>query len=207
MAGEPVAPTAAPGAEPDHDPPRASIEERAQRRERLQAGRDRYAALLRSLQAGREVQLVRPGARIRVEWHPILRTLILVTIAVLVLWFGAWAGLDWIRRGQLTTWTGPDATVQSGQVLQGCPIVDAIDNPVFPSWVRWNGSIYRYSGWKRPFMGIDQTAGFSESGYRTGDLHLYLIENTPDGKARDNVLLWFEGGIAGVEYARTPDCS
>jgi len=56
-------------------------------------------------------------------------------------------------------------------------------------------------------MGIDQTPGFSESGYRTGDLHLYLIENTPDGKARDNVLLWFEGGIAGVEYARTPDCS
>jgi hypothetical protein len=73
VAGEPVAPTAAPGAEPDHAPPRASVEERAQRRERLQAGRDRYAALLRSLQAGREVQLVRPGARIRVEWHPILR--------------------------------------------------------------------------------------------------------------------------------------
>jgi hypothetical protein len=207
VAGKPVAPTAAPGVELDQDRPRASIEERAQRRERLQAGRDRYAALLRSLQAGRDVQLARPGGRFRVEWHPILRRLILVTIAVLVLWFGAWAGLDWIRRGQLTTWTGPDATVQSGQVLQGCPIVNTIDNPVFPSWVRWNGSIYRYSGWKRPFMGIDRTAGFSESGYRTGDLHLYLIDNTPDGKSRDTVLLWFEGGIAGVEYARTPDCT
>ena len=206
MIGEPVTPVVAPGAEPGGERPRASIEERAQRRERLQVGRDRYTALLRSLQAGREVQLARPGARFRLSWHPVLRTLILGTIAVLVLWFGARAGLDLIRRGQLTTWTGPDATVQSGQVLQGCATVDSIDNPVFPSWVRWSGSIYRYSGWKRPFLGIDRTAGFSESGYRTGDLHLYLIDNTPDGKSRDTVLLWFDGGIAGVEYARTPDC-
>lgn len=206
MAGEPVAPRAAPGADPDRDRPRASIEERAERRERLQAGRDRYTALLRSLQAGREVQLARPGASLRFEWHPVLRTLIVATLAVLVLWFGARAGLDWIRRGQLTTWSGPDAAVQSGQVLQGCPILDTIDNPVFPSWVRWNGSIYRYSGWKRPFAGIGRTPGFSESGYRTGDLHLYLIDNTPDGQSRDTVLLWFDGGVAGVEYARTPDC-
>lgn len=207
MAGDPVAPIAAPEAEPGRHRPRASIEERAQRRERLQAGRDRYAALLRSLRAGREVQVARPRARLRDEWHPILRTLILAALAFLVLWFGARAGLDWIRRGQVTTWTGPDATVQSGQVLQGCPILDTIDNPVYPSWVRWNGSIYRYSGSKRPFLGIDQANGFSESGYRSGDLHLYLIDDTPDGKSRDTVLLWFEGGIAGVEYARTPDCT
>ena len=206
MIGEPVAPTAAPGVEPGTDRPRASIEERAQRRERLQAGRDRYASLLRSLQAGREVPLARPGPRLRIAWHPVLRTLILGAIAVLVLWFGARAGLDWIRHGQVTTWTGPDATVQSGQVLRGCPIVDTIDNPIFPSWVRWSGSVYVYSGWKRPFLGIDRTPGFSESGYRTGNLHLYLIDNTPDGKSRDTILLWFDGGIAGVEYARTPDC-
>jgi hypothetical protein len=204
---EPVTPTAAPSADGGHDRPRASIEERAERRERLQAGRDRYAALLRSLQAGREVPLAQPGARFRAEWHPVLRMLIVGTIAVVVLWFGARAGLDWIRHGQLTTWTGPDATVQSGQVLAGCPIVGTIDNPVFPSWVRWNGRVYMYSGWKRPFMGIAQTPGFSESGYRTGDLHLYLIDNTPDGKSRDTILLWFEGGIAGVEYTRTPDCT
>ena len=68
-------------------------------------------------------------------------------------------------------------------------------------------SIYRFSGWKRRFLGINRTRGFSESGYRTDDLHLYLIDNTPDWKSRDTVLPWFKGGIAGVGYAGTPDCT
>lgn len=207
MAAEPVAPPAAPGPDSGRNRPRASVEERAERRERLRAGRDRYAALLRSLQAGREVQLARPGASLRLEWHPIARKLIAGTIVLVLLWYGARAASDWIRRGQVTTWTGPDATVQSGQVLAGCPAVDSIDNPVYPSWVRWNGRVYAYSGWKRPFLGIDQTQGFSDPGYRSGDLHLYLIDNTPDGQSRDTILLWIDGGIAGVEYARAPDCT
>ena len=207
MAGEPVGPIVAPGPDPGRNPPRVSVEERAERRERLEQGHDRYTALLRHLQAGREVRLTRPGARSRIEWHPILRTLILAAIVAVVIWFVARAGLDWIRRGQVTTWTGPDAAVQSGQVLAGCATVEAIDNPVFPSWVRWGGHVYAYTGSKRPFVGITATNGFRESGYRTGDLHLYLIDNTPDGQSRDTILLWFEGGIAGVEYARAPDCT
>ena len=213
MAGDPVAPIAAPEADPGSDRQRASVEERALRRERLRAGHDRYTALLRTLQAGREMRLARPErrfgrfGRLDIEWHPIMRTLILAAIAAVIVWFGARAGLDWIRHGQVTTWIGPDATVQSGQVLADCPIVDTIDNPVFPSWVRWKGSVYRYTGLKRPFVGLDKATGFSESGYRTGDLHLYLIDDTPDGLSRDTILLWFDGGIAGVEYARTPDCT
>jgi hypothetical protein len=207
MAGDPVVPITAPGAEPGRDRPRVSVEERAERRERLTTGHDRYTALLRTLQAGREVRLARPASRFGIEWHPIMRKLILAAIVAVLLWFGARAGLDWIRRGQVTTWSGPDATVQSGQVLPDCAVVNAIDNPVYPSWVRWNGGIYSYTGSKRPFTGIDVARSFIDTGYQTGDLHLYLIDDTPDGKSRDTVMLWFEGGIAGVEYARTPGCT
>ncbi|MFI5042959.1 MAG: hypothetical protein ACHQNA_14130 [Acidimicrobiales bacterium] len=208
MPHEPVAPIATPDADSGRERPRASVEERAERRERLRAGHDRYTALLRTLQAGREVRLARPrSGHWGIEWHPIMRTLVLAAIAAVVLWFGARAGLDWIRRGQVTTWSGPDATVQSGQVLGDCAVVNAIDNPVYPSWVRRNGGVYRYTGSKRPFTGTDFSNSFTDTRYQTGDLHLYLIDDTPDGSTRDTIMLWFGGGIAGVEYARTPECT
>jgi hypothetical protein len=38
-------------------------------------------------------------------------------------------------------------------------------------------------------------------------MRLILINDTPDGKARDTVLVWLEGALAGIEYAQTSDCS
>lgn len=75
--------------------PRISIEERAERRARLVAGPlDRYAALLRFLQAGQQMPLVE--ARRRPAWPPlgrlVLRGSVVVALGYLV---AAWAhGLD-----------------------------------------------------------------------------------------------------------------
>jgi hypothetical protein len=38
-------------------------------------------------------------------------------------------------------------------------------------------------------------------------MRLALIESTPDGVARDTILIWLQDARAGIEYARTPDCS
>ena len=40
----------------------------------------------------------------------------------------------------------------------------------------------------------------------SGALRLVLIENTPDGRARDTILIWLQGSLAGIQYVRTPEC-
>jgi hypothetical protein len=55
---------------------RPSIAERAARRDEMQSpGRDRYASLLRSLQAGHELPIHRHGGRLAIDWNPVLWTL------------------------------------------------------------------------------------------------------------------------------------
>ena len=85
-------------------------------------------------------------------------------------------------------------------------MIDRIRSDEFPSWVTYGGSVYRYTGSKRPYLGPD-TPGFAPTPYANGTMHLVLIDDTPDGKARDTTLVWLEGALAGIEYARTPDCS
>lgn len=185
---------------------RPSIAERAARREEMQApGRDRYAALLRSLRAGHELPLRGRDGRLALDWHPILWTLIKVTAVVLVAYLAIRVGTQWLREGRVVTWDGPDVTVQSGVRLANCPIVDRIRVDDFPSWVLFGGSIYRYSGYLRPYLGPG-TPGFVQTPFMSGALRLVLIENTPDGRARDTILIWLQGSLAGIQYVRTPEC-
>jgi Zn ribbon nucleic-acid-binding protein len=189
----------------DHDRP--TIAERAARRDQMQAaGRDRYSALLRSLQAGRELPISRRAGRITVDWHPVLWTLLRVAVVVVIAYVGLRAGLQWWRENNVETWSGPDAGVQSGVRLADCPVVDRIRVDEFPSWVSYQGSVYRFTGLKRPYVG-PQTEGYTMTPYVNGLLHLVLIENTPAGLARDTVLVWTETASAGVDYARAADCS
>jgi hypothetical protein len=200
-------PDTASSAPPTSDHGRPSIAERAARRDEMQArGRDRYATLLRSLQAGQELPLHRRGGRLAVDWHPILWTLIKVAAVVLVAYVGIRVGTQWLREGRVDTWDGPDATVQSGVRLAGCPSVDRLRVEDFPSWVSFEGSIYRYTGDKRPYVG-PETPGFVQTPYTNGSMRLALIENTPDGKARDTILIWLQDALAGIEYARVSECS
>ena len=115
-------------------------------------------------------------------------------------------GTQWWRESTIVTWSGPDATVQSGVRLADCPVIDRIRVDEFPSWITYGGSVYRYTGLKRPYLGPD-TAGFTQTPYTNGNMRLVLIDDTPDGKARDTILVWLEGALAGIEYARTSDCS
>jgi hypothetical protein len=200
-------PGTASGVPPTEEHPRPSIAERAARREEMQAhGRDRYSSLLRTLQAGRELPLSRRGGRIRINWHPVLWTLVRVAIVVIFAYATIRVTTQWWRENNVVTWSGPDATVQSGVRLANCPVIDGIRVDDFPSWVTYGGSVYRYTGWKRPFVGPD-TPGYTLTPYVNGSMHLITIENTPDGVARDTVLVWLDGALAGVEYARTPECS
>jgi hypothetical protein len=200
-------PETANDAPPTSEHGRPSIAERAARRDEMQAhGRDRYATLLRSLQAGHELPLHRRGGRLAVDWHPILWTLIKLAAVVIVAYVAVRVGTQWLREGRVVTWDGPDATVQSGVRLADCPTVDRIRVEDFPSWVLYAGSIYRYTGDKRPYLG-PETPGFTQTPYTSGAMRLALIENTPDGKARDTILIWLQDALAGIEYARVPECS
>jgi hypothetical protein len=200
-------PGTASGVPPTNGPSRPSIAERAARRDELQAaGRDRYGTLLRSLQAGHELPLHRRGGRIAIDWNPVLWTLFKVAIVVVAVYFTVRLGTQWWRENHVDTWSGPDATVQSGVSLAGCPVVADIRVEDFPSWVSYGGSIYNYTPWKRPYINA-QTPGYTMTPYTNGTMHLVTIENTPDGVARDTIMIWLEGAMAGVEYARAPDCA
>jgi hypothetical protein len=189
----------------DHHRP--SIAERAARREQMQAGgRDRYGSLLRSLQAGRELQLYRRGGRVALNWHPVLWTLVRVALVVVVVYFAVRVGAQWWRENHVDTWSGPDASVTSGVRLADCPLVDGIRVDEFPSWVVYGGSVYRYTGWKRPYIG-KPAEGYTLTPYTNGSAHVVLVNGTAAEPAGDTILVWNEGALAGVEYARTPDCS
>ena len=86
------------------------------------SGRDRYDALLRHLQAGREIP-VQPRQRtpLGLDIHPSAGKVVLGAVVILVLWFAAIAVTDWLRYDRVDTWAGPDATVTSGLRLAGCP--------------------------------------------------------------------------------------
>ena len=186
---------------------RPLVEERAARRERMNApDRDRFSSLMRALQAGTEVPVRSRGRDRRIEWNPIGWTLIKVAVIVVIAWFGVSVITGWIRDNRVDTWSGPDPTVQSGERLAACSEVELGRDAAFPSWIRYKGAIYRLTSSARPFIGPGVTPGFHDSGYSLGSLHLILIDNTPDGRSLDTILLWIDGGIAGREMTRVPGC-
>jgi hypothetical protein len=193
------------GSVPPSHHERPTIAERAAKRDQLYAGgRDRYGALLRSLQAGHELPIHRRGGRLSLDWHPVLWTLLKVAVVVAFAYLAIRAGTEWWRESRVDTWTGPTATVQSGVRLAGCPVVDAIRVEGFPSWVTFEGSVYRYTGLKRPYIG-PETPGYTATDYENGAMRLVLMENTSAGRSRDVIMIWLANALAGIEYART-DC-
>lgn len=187
---------------------RLSIEERAARRDEItRPGRDRWAALVRSLQAGRELPVGRPARRrLRVSIDSSFWTILKIAALGVAVYAIALGVQTWVRERSVDTWSGPDAAVTSGLNLAGCPAASQIRDPAFPSWLKVNDTVYLFTGRKRPFLGVGRTNGFSDSGYRNGALRLLWIDDTPAGRARDAVFVWQEPAIAGVTYARDPTC-
>jgi len=165
---------------------------------------DRYDSLLRHLRAGR------PPApelkRQRIQWHPIAARLVAVAILFLGGWLLLLAGIALVRELRTETWSGPDQSVTSGQRLPGCTADLSFRDPLFPTWVRLEGSVFRAASRNRP-TGALPNADFPATGYRLGDLELFRILNTPQGRAGDQVLLKIVNVETGEVYERVPACS
>jgi hypothetical protein len=167
---------------------------------------DRYQVLLRSLRAGRDV---RPRAigRDRIEWHPIARKLLIAIMIGLALYIAAVGGFRWWRLGHLEAWTGPDASVTSGQQLEGCAAVALRDyDAVYPLWVRFDSKVYVATGFGRP-LPTTLTGRYEITPYQLGKLQLWRILDTPDGKAGIDIVLRFVPDDVGQLFKAAPDCS
>jgi hypothetical protein len=189
---------------------RMSIAERAARRDRLVGGRDRYSSLVRVLRAGREIPL-RPRKRSRLaffedlDWHPIGTRLVVLVAVVAIIVTGTKLGGDWLRERTVSTWNGPDASVTSGQRLDACPgasVPAAVET--YPNWLRYGGQLYLRTDDVRP--GLVDGISYINSGYGLDHLLLVLLENTPAGRARQEVMLWSDGAMAGYVYRVAPGC-
>ncbi len=194
------------------DRQRMSIEERAAKRERLVAGRDRFGALLRTLQAGQELQLRPRGQRWLDRlgdwnWHPVGWTLVRAILVIAVALVAIKIGGDYLRQTSVDTWAGPDRTVTSGQQLSGCAAITGITTvEEYPNWLRLGGAVYVRTDAIRPGVIDGPDGGYRSTGYTLGNLILATIENTPEGKARDQVLVYSNGAMAGYVYQRAPGC-
>jgi hypothetical protein len=184
---------------------RLTIDERAERREQVErGGSDRYTSLMRALYAGQEVPLRRRRAK-SMEWHPIAGKLILVAIIAVLAYAAVSIGYNAWRDASVDTWSGPDASVMSGQRLADCPLVNALHDDTFPTWVRFEAKVYRLTGVARP-VGSRPTPDYPATGYELGQLRLHRIANTPDGLAGQIVLLKLADAGVGQVFELTEGC-
>ena len=165
---------------------------------------DRYDSLLRHLRAGRPPAPEQKKQRI--QWHPVAARLAALLIVILGGWLLLLAGIAVVREFRTETWSGPDQSVISGQRLPDCTADLSFRDPSFPTWVRFEGSIFRAAGRNRP-VGTLPDAAYPATGYRLGDLELFRILNTPQGKAGDQILLKIVNVETGEVYERLPACS
>jgi hypothetical protein len=189
---------------------RMSIAERAARRDRIVGDRDRYSSLVRVLRAGREIQL-QPRRRRRLAflddlaWNPIGTRFAIVIVVLLLVAVGAKLGGDWVRERSVATWTGPTATVTSGQRLDACPGASAISQvETYPNWLKYDGRLYLRTDTVRP--GLIDGVSYVDSGYRLDHLFLVRLENTPAGRAGQEVMVWSDGAMAGYVYDEATGC-
>lgn len=170
------------------------------------AGRDRYSSLLRTLQAGQELPWQQRRRGRRLDWHPIAGTLLRAIVIGILLWVAVTTGLRIWRDGRVDTWSGPDGSVTSGQRLADCALVGSVSDDLFPSWIRYDGIVYRLTDSIRP-MGFQPDADFPPTGYAHGPMTLYRVVNTPEGQAGTIVLVKLDTSAVGRVFRATPDCS
>lgn len=170
------------------------------------SGRDRYDALLRHLQAGRELQVQPRRRTFGLDIHPSAGKVALGALIIVVLWLGAITVTDFVRVGHVDTWNGPDDSVQSGLRLAGCPEISFVEDVYFPSWLRFEGKVYRWTESGRPIGPDSIGTAYLETGYTLGDLVLLRIANEVEGLAGNQVLVRQGTSMVGAVYAVT-DCA
>ena len=186
---------------------RPSIEERVARREMVDAqGRDRYDTLLRHLQAGRESTVQRPRSE-RWDWHPVAGRILIAAAVIAAVYLGATAILSYLREQRVDTWTGPDATVTSGQRLTGCPSFIKLDHPVFPAWIRFDGGLFQRTEQVMPVGQTNIGTTYRESGYTLNDFILYTVHNPGLGELGSRIAVRKASAGAAEIYRRVDGCT
>lgn len=160
---------------------------------------------MRALYAGQEVPLQRRRSR-SLEWHPIAAKLVVAALIGVLVYAAIYVGYNAWRDSRVDAWSGPDASVTSGQRLADCPVVNSLHDDTFPTWIRYGGQVYRSTGSIRP-VGTDPTNDYPSTGYQLGELRLLRVANTPDGRAGKIIVLKLVDVPVGQVFELTPDCS
>lgn len=98
------------------------------------------------------------------------------------------------------TWQGPDASVRSGILLDGCPVIRFEEDVYFPSWITFEGRTYRWADLLTPIGPNSIGDAYLPTGYRHDDLELFRIANTLEGEAGTNVMIRQGTSFAGAIY-------
>lgn len=112
-----------------------------------------------------------------------------------------------MRIGEVATWNGPDATVQSGLLLEGCPIVGFTEDVYFPAWVRLDGHLYRWGNLNAPIGPDSVGVSYADTGYHHADLRLYRILSSQDGLAGKRIMMRQGESPAGAIYLLQDVCT
>jgi hypothetical protein len=199
--------TPEPGEQPRTTRQRPSIAERAARREYTEThGRDRYDSLLRQLRGGRELSL-EEGGRVRLQWHPVAGKIMLAVALAAAVYLVATAVAGFLREGRVDTWAGPTATVQSGQRLDSCADVPRRNDPVFPTWVRFDGGIFIQADAELPVGETNIGTYYHDSGYTNGNLRLYTVSLGGLGEPGTRILIRTGDAPAAELYRLVEGCS
>lgn len=124
---------------------------------------------------------------------------------VVVAWFLAVSVTDWLRTDRVDTWAGPDASVQSGLRLDGCPDVAFPEDVYFPGWIRFDGKVFRWTDSGSPIGSNSVGSAYLPSGYTLGDLQLYRVANSLNGREGRQIMLRQGTSPVGANYALA-DC-
>lgn len=185
---------------------RVSIAERAARRQQLeQQGYDGAQGLLRYLKEGRGETVARRG-RWDLVFHPIARKLVLAFLVLAAAYVAISFVAGQVRDVRIDTWTGPDATVQSGMRLEACPALRRTDDPVFPNWIRIDGRVYQPTGAQLPIGPSNIGRYYVDSGYTLDNLRIYRVEHDGLGEPGSRILVRAGDAPAGGLFGVIPGC-
>jgi hypothetical protein len=126
---------------------------------------------------------------------------------VVALGYGAFALVaGFLRDNRVETWRGPDATVESGQHLAGCPALDARSDVYFPTWIRFEGKVFGWANASYPIGNVSIPTSFAPTDYVHDDLRIYRVRSTPEGRNGAVILVRQGEAPAGALYRLEPGC-
>lgn len=132
--------------------------------------------------------------------HPIAARLVVLALVVAAVWVAGIALTDVVRQRVVDTWEGPDQSVRSGLLLEGCPSIEFEENVYLPSWIRFEGRTYRWADLSVPIGTSSIGESYLPTGYRHDDLELFRVANTEAGRAGEQVMIRQGDAYAGAIY-------